>query len=454
MRFTRPHVFWIPTVCVLSLLGGLAGCGSGDSAQEQAGTSTRAGAPGGKKALPTVAIGNPRNKSRSADEASTAESPKLEFKQGTPQWLLREITVLKVARLTSPPSGEKTTASDGTTSSPQLTEEDLEKQRAARRDRCRKIIGLAESAISLTHNNPEATREFDLAVHHLVESHAQLAFQGDKESTDALYETAALLYKRDPKSKAAAEAGYELAKFVQKSAERFATQDARWLKEFAGQARLFGDRFPQEVTRAAPLLFAAGQSCELNGLTDDARLCYERVSEKYADAPLGSQSTAILRRLNLTGQPLELAGPTIDGGFVKVADFKDRAVLVVFWSTNAKPFTDMLDDLLAATSRFPESKLAVIGVNLDVDESTVDTFLEEQDARLKQLKRPPISWRQIFHPDPAQRGWKHPIVAYYGVRQIPAIWLVGPDGRVASTDVKPQTLTQQVAALSKTARQD
>ncbi len=143
MRFARPHVLWIPTVCVLSLLGGLAGCGSGDSAQEQTGTSTQAGAPSGDKALLTASIGNPRDKSRSAgeaeqspaspDEASTDESPKVEFKQGTPQWLLREITVLKVARLTSPPSGEKTTASDGTTSSPQLTEEDLEKQRAARR---------------------------------------------------------------------------------------------------------------------------------------------------------------------------------------------------------------------------------------------------------------------------------------------------------------------------------
>ena len=226
-----------------------------------------------------------------------------------------------------------------------------------------------------------------------------------------------------------------LISFARLNAQRFGQQEPKWLEEYGRLARQFAKHFPQEERQAIPVLFAAGQSCEYHGLTADAIQCYAMVRESFPESSAAERITPILRRLNLKGQPLQLAGPTIGGGFLNAEELLGKPLLVVFWTTQAKPFVRQLPALQELLSQIDTNRLNIISVNLDDDdnESAVQTFLESNG----------LAWPTIFQTDPDQRGWNNPVAAYYGIQSVPLYWVVSSKGNVVET----ATTVQQIEPL-------
>jgi peroxiredoxin len=278
---------------------------------------------------------------------------------------------------------------------------------------------------------------FNDAVHFLVESRLQLALAGDETEREALYEDAAALYKRDHDSKAAADAAYAVARYAHTNAQRYAKKEPRWLADFAKQARLFATNFPLHQSRAIQLLLSAGRSCELHGIRDEAISCYAMLQEKFPDAPQAQQAAAVLRRLNLKGQKLDLGGETPDGGYVKIGDYKGKVVLVVFWSSDSPTFQQQVAELSEVARKYEKKGLSVIGISLDEDETLVDQFVEKH----------PLPWTQIFSVDRDKRRWDHPVVKAYGVQDIPLYWLVDQNGTVVESQIQPDQLDSRIRNL-------
>lgn len=374
-----------------------------------------------QQSLPTASISGATDSSlpstATLDTAANQREQQGPPEEGSPRWLVLQMTQLRMQ--------------------PFPETDDIDAQRAARRDRNLEIVELATQAIAKTHTDPELEAVFNVAVHRLMDATLQLALQGDQDSVDALYGHADTLYQRDPKSRAAAESAWFVARFANENARRFAQQDARWVQEFSRQARSFAERFPQEQQRAVGLLSDAAASCDFHGLREEALQNYAALRENYPDTPQSEQAIPALRRLNLIGKPLDLGGPTLDGGFISVADFKGSPVLVVFWSTQARPFVDQSKVIIETIATYEEQGLQVLGVNLDTDEAAIDSFLESSG----------LGWRTIFHADANLRGWRNPVANYYGVTSIPQIWLIGADGKVISTSIQPNQLKAALTRL-------
>jgi peroxiredoxin len=337
--------------------------------------------------------------------------------EGTPEYIILQITQLRLK--------------------PMPDTEDVEELKKARRERNLEIAALATEAIKKTHSDADKEQVFNVAVHRLMDATYQLAMQGDQESIDALYGHADSLFARAPESRAASEAAWFVARFANENAQRSAAKDIRWLQEFSQQARAFADRFPNEQNRAISLLSDAGASCDFYGLTDEAVQCYTAITQKFPESPQSAQVAAPLRRLGLVGKTLDLGGPTLDGGFIQVADFRGAPVLVVFWSTQAKPFVDQADTIIKTVSNAELSGLQVIGVNLDTSESDIDSFMEKSG----------LTWRNVFQTDAARRGWNNPVVQHYGVQSIPQFWLIDAAGNVVSTSIKTEELEASLKKL-------
>src|SRR5690606_12627874 len=124
-------------------------------------------------------------------------------------------------------------------------------------------------------------------------------------------------------------------------------------------------------------LFTAGRLCDRFGLTDQARQCLQRVQMEFSGTAAAEQSAGILRRLSLQGQPLQLTGPTIDGGVVDIDHYKDDVVLVVFWATTSPTFREQLPAIQQIEAELAGRNFSIIGINLDKDEAAVDAFLTE-----------------------------------------------------------------------------
>src|SRR5690606_18900053 len=200
---------------------------------------------------------------------------------------------------------------------------------------------------------------------------------GDTEQAQLLVDDADSLYRRDRNSFSAIEAAHKVVQLAQRKAELHGQRNPEWLKEFANQARLFADKFPHEPNRSALVLLTAGQLCDLAGMTDAARDCFMLVQSQFPDTIFAEQVTGFMRRMSLVGRPLEMAGPTIEGGYVSIEDYRGQTVLVVFWAAASPQFQRDYDQLKSVHERFSDQGLCVIGVNLDVDEGEIDQFLAD-----------------------------------------------------------------------------
>ena len=394
-------------LCVWGLTLLLAGCGGDDAAPATSNADNLTEHETQRPTSPiTTAIGNPEAlaKAKAEKEALAVES------------LLKEITFTRMKAF------------------PET--DDIDELREFRHQRNTKIIDLATQVIAKTHKVPDSQRQFSVAVTYLMTATKELALQGDRAQIDALYEHASALYQRDPKSKAAADAAYFVATFAYDNALRFGDREPRWMEEFARQSRLFATNFPHEDRRSVALLNSAAVSSELNQMPDEAKLCYSLICEQFGKSTIAKQATASLRRLDLQGKKLQLAGPTLDGGFATIDDYRGGVSLVVFWSTAAKAFRDELPDLLQLLTA-KNRRIGVLGVNLDEDEEAVQSFLEEF----------PVQWPQIFHLEKERRGWKSPPAEYYGVRALPMYWLVSREGIVVEMTTTTRDLAAQIELL-------
>jgi hypothetical protein len=328
----------------------------------------------------------------------------------TPEWFILQIT-----RLRTRPLGDQV---DAVTQTPEQLVQ-------LRRERNEQIIEWATEVIARTHKDREKQRVFDLAVHHLLDAEYQLALTGDEDHVNALYEHASSLLERDPQSKAAVEAAVTLCSLARVNVQRYAQQEPRWLQEYARLAQEFAKNFPQEERQATQLLLAAGQSCEYHRLLPEAKQCYLTLVERFPRHESVRKVSPILRRLNLKGNTLQLAGPTLGGGYLNVSELTGKPLLVVIWATHADPFVKQLPALRKLLQQIPAERLTVISVNLDDDdnEAAVQTFLESNG----------LNWPTIFHTEAGYRGWDNPIAAYYGIQTVPHFWLVSSKGTVVET---------------------
>lgn len=409
----------------------LTGCGGGSNSDSQSQPTTNttnaqhlltSGEDSGHtnsnpKVVPASGIGQGSKKINSGEDDSELDLSQPE--KESPEWFILQITRLKLR-----PLGDSVDAFAPST----------ERQAELRRERNQQLVDLATEAIARTHKetDPSKVRVFDLAVHHLLEAELQLALTGDKDHVDAIYEHASSLYERDPKSKAAVEAGQVLISFARLNAQRYGQQEPKWLEEYGRLARQFAKHFPQEERQAIPILFAAGQSCEFHGMTAEAIQCFAMVREAFPESTAAERIPPILRRLNLKGQPLQLAGPTIGGGFVNAEELQGKPLLVVFWTTQAQPFVRQLSTLQELLEGVDPNRLNVVSVNLDDDdnEAAVQAFLESNG----------LDWPTIFQTDPEKRGWNNPVAAYYGIQSVPLYWVVSSKGTVVETATNVQQI--------------
>ena len=114
----------------------------------------------------------------------------------------------------------------------------------------------------------------------------------------------------------------------------------------------------------------------------------------------------------------------VDGSTARLSDLRGKYVLMDFWATWCTPCLAKLPDVERIhRTNLSSGRFAVVGMNLDKDESTARKFLKSRD----------LSWQQGLLGD-----WDTtPVPKQLGISSVPAYLLIDPQGRLLrrSSDV-------------------
>lgn len=153
-----------------------------------------------------------------------------------------------------------------------------------------------------------------------------------------------------------------------------------------------------------------------------------------SDEPLdlGPVEPTLATRLAVGDAAPAFEAKTLDGGSLRLEDYRGKYVLLDFGATWCGPCRGETPYLKAAHEAFgADDRLAMVGLSLDAGPEAPKKYVADQG----------LGWTQGFLGD-----WSSTDVpGRFGVRGIPSIWLIGPDGKVVAKDLRGERIRAAVA---------
>jgi peroxiredoxin len=151
-----------------------------------------------------------------------------------------------------------------------------------------------------------------------------------------------------------------------------------------------------------------------------------RVESRTKDAPATPHKSEGAANLDLTFKDM-------NGGEVRLADYKGRVILVNVWATWCGPCELEIPELVEAYAKYKDKGVVILGVSLDDSAETLRAY-----APKKQMTYPLLLWEDAFED------------AYGPIVGVPITFFIGRDGTISRRHFGPVTkeaLDREIKAL-------
>ena len=135
---------------------------------------------------------------------------------------------------------------------------------------------------------------------------------------------------------------------------------------------------------------------------------------------------ASVQALSVGGTPPDIALNTPEGEELKLSDLRGKVILVDFWASWCGPCRRENPNVKKVYEKYKDQGFDILGVSLD----------RQNDAWVKAIAKDGLEWHHISD----LKGWQSAAAAAYGVRSIPATFLLDAEGKIIARNLRGDAL--------------
>ncbi|SKC45709.1 TlpA disulfide reductase family protein [Ohtaekwangia koreensis] len=168
----------------------------------------------------------------------------------------------------------------------------------------------------------------------------------------------------------------------------------------------------------------------------EASTLYAALSDELKATDKAKEIVAHIANLEVTqvGKPyVDFTMNDIKGNPVKLSSYAGKYVLLEFWASWCGPCRAENPNLREQYAKFKDKGFNILGVSLD----------DKEDRWSKALEKDNLPWTQVSD----LKGWHNAAAIQYGVRAIPANFLISPEGKIIARDLRGEALNAKLSEI-------
>jgi tetratricopeptide (TPR) repeat protein len=202
----------------------------------------------------------------------------------------------------------------------------------------------------------------------------------------------------------------------------------QWMKDLEA----FVAKYPKSET-SAEALRALAMGYEMSGKTEDALKWYRQILADHPDNVAAPLAKGAVTRLTSEGRPITLQANDVNNQKVDLAALRGKSVVIQYWTTTSDVCVADHAVLKELIAKYGGTNLEVISINLDYDKNQLATYLSAKT----------LPWKHVYD----EGGFDGRLANEMGVVTVPLILLVGPDGKVISSNIQAAEIEGELKKL-------